>query len=126
MHLRTVLQNVLYVALLASFGVGCSDVKDLLAFNNALQAEYGTPADIKLSGTHLTITFQNAPKSMLTPDSAGLSSTARDVAIFTKRRYPKASQLEDVTIAFATVNGLGPIRVTRTDAPHTFPLRELP
>ncbi|MFL6826011.1 MAG: hypothetical protein ACJ8E2_06060 [Bradyrhizobium sp.] len=73
----------------------------------------------------MTITFQNAPKSMLTADSAGLS-VARDVAIFTKRRYPKASQLEDVTIAFATVNNLGPIKVTRTDAPHTFRLRELP
>jgi hypothetical protein len=127
MHRRTLVRNAFYVALLASFsGAGCSDVKDLLAFNSALQAQYGTPADITLSGTHLTITFENAPKSMLRADSAGSSSVARDVAIFAKRRYPKASQLEDVTVAFATVTDFGPIRLTRRDPPHTFRLHELP
>ena len=129
MHLRTALRNALYVALLACLSsAGCSDVKDLLAFNRALQAQYAVPATIDLTGrgTHLKITFQNAPKSMLTADSTGLSSFRRDVAIFTKRHYPKASKLQDVTIGFETVNDFGPITVKRMDAPSTFRLRELP
>lgn len=122
----TVLRRKLFVALLAFLCGACSDVKDLYAFNSALQAQYGVPAEISVSAKHLTITFQNAPKTMRPADSAALSSVARDVAIFAKRRYRKASQLEDVTIAFATVNSLGPITVTRKDAPYTFRLHELP
>jgi hypothetical protein len=129
MHLRTAIRSALCIALLAFFSsAGCSDVKDLYAFNSALQGQYGVPATIDLSGggAHLKITFQNAPNSMVTADSSGLGSFRREVAIFTKRHYPKASRLEDVTIGFETVNYLGPITMKRRAAPSTFRLSELP
>jgi hypothetical protein len=107
--------------------VACADLKDIMAVSKAVQDRYHMPANVNLNNrSHLTITFQNAPVASMKLDSAGLEEFARGVAAFAKSHYPKASELEDVTVTFATVSDNGPITITKTDAPHRYAVRDLP
>ena len=106
---------------------GCGDLRDITTVAEAIQAQYHVPASIRIgSGGHLAITFQVAPTGTHGPDSATTAEFAHGVAAFAKAHYPKAAQLEDVTVQFATVSRSGPLTVTRTAAPYVFPAGELP
>ena len=113
--------------LAAAAAVACADLKDITALAGAIQTEYKTPANVSVNnGSHLRITFQNAPLAAMKMDSAGRATFARQVATFAKAHYPKAGQLDDISVAFANVTQAGPLTVTRTDAPYSFRPGELP
>lgn len=105
----------------------CADLKELMTFMGALQAEYRMPANVNLAnGGHLQITFQSLTPDLQKADSSDRASFARDVAIFTKSHYPRPARLEDVTVAFANVSSMGPVTITRSDGAYSFRMRELP
>jgi hypothetical protein len=107
--------------------VACDDLRDVMAVSSAVQERYHMAANVRLNNnSHLAITFQNAPVASMKLDSAGLEEFARGVAAFAKAHYPKAKQLEDVTVAFSTVSDNGPITIERTEAPHRYLASELP
>lgn len=106
---------------------GCADIRDMMKLSTAMREHYHMPASINLNnGSHLAITFQNVPVESLKLDSAGVEGFARGVATFAKDHYPRAAQLEDVTVGFATVSSTGPLTLTRTDPPHRYRMSELP
>lgn len=116
---------VVLVGLLAA--VACDDLRDVMAVSSAVQERYHMAANVRLNNnSHLAVVFQNAPVASMKLDSAGLEEFARGVAAFAKAHYPKAKQLEDVTVAFATVSDNGPITITKTDTPHRYLANELP
>jgi hypothetical protein len=125
--MRSVMRHSRYVALaILLTASACGDLKDIMAVSTAVQEHYHMPASINLNnGSHLAITFQNASVQSLKLDSAGLDGFARGVAAFAKAHYAKAPQLEDVTVAFATVSSTGPLTVTRTEAPYRYRASEL-
>jgi hypothetical protein len=107
--------------------IGCSDFKAMFALSAALQKEYHVPANVNLNNrTHLSITLQNLPAGLLDGDDSSRQRFARELATFAKSHYAESSRLDDITIAFANVRGYGPVTVTRTDAPFSFRIRELP
>jgi hypothetical protein len=117
----------LLAASMAVVTVGCADIRDLGSLSGQLAQEFHAPASLNLSnGSHLRITFQNLPPGMYASADSGRQQFARDVARFAKAHYAKASQLQDITIAFTQVTNAGPVSVTRSDAPYSFPVRDLP
>lgn len=122
--MRRIATLVTIVALAAS---GCADLKNLATLSTALGQEYHTQPSVSINnGTHLRITFQNVSDSTSGPGAGTKEQFARSVAVFAKRHYPTAASLDDITIAFARVSTAGPLTVTRTDAPFTFRMGELP
>lgn len=126
MRLGTRLSRIGTVVLAAN-AVACADLRDVVALASAIQTEYKVPANVSVNNaSHLRITFQNAPLDRMKLDSAGRATFAREVATFAKAHYSKAGQLDDITIAFASVKQTGLLTVTRTDAPYSFRARDLP
>ena len=116
-----------FLALTILLAGACADLQDLMTLSSSIREHYGAAANVNLTNhSHLRITFQNLPEGALKVDSTGRGQFARDVAAFAKAHYPKAAELEDVTIAFATVKSTGPITITHTDAPYSFAVRDLP
>ena len=110
--LRAVALAALAVAL------GCADLKNMQLLSSALVQRYGTQPTVALNnGSHLRITFQNVPTGTFDPES---------VATFVKAHYPAADSLEDISIAYATTRTSGDLTVTRTEAPTTFRVHDLP
>lgn len=115
------------VAIVALAALGCADLKSLAALSTALGQEYHAQPSVSLNnGTHLRITFRNVPDVTSGPESGTREQFARNVAVFAKGHYATAASLDDITIAFAQVSTTGPLTVTRTDAPITFRIAELP
>lgn len=109
-----------------ALAVACADLKALMDVASAIQDKYHMPASINVNnGTHMAITFQNADVASMKLDSAGMYDFARGVAAFAKAHYAKGSELEAVSVGFATVSSTGPITVTRRDAPYEFRAAEL-
>ena len=115
------------MAVVATVAVACADLKDIVTLASEIQSEYKIPANVSVNnGTHLQITFRNAPLEAMKLDSAGRATFARGVAAFAKAHYPKSGQLDDITIGFASVRQTGPLTVTRTDSPYSFRASDLP
>ena len=113
--------------LVAVCAVACADVKALMSLSSALQSQYHMQAQVHLKNrSHLTITFPTESIEALKLDSAGRAGFARDVAAFTKAHYQQASQLDDVSIAFASETRFAGAEITRTETPYTFRAGELP
>lgn len=113
--------------LVAVCAVACADVKALMSLSSALQSQYHMQAQVHLKNrSHLTITFPTESIEALKLDSAGRAGFARDVAGFAKAHYQQASQLDDVSIAFASETRFAGAEVTRTETPYTFRAGELP
>lgn len=113
--------------LVAVCAVACADVKALMSLSSALQSQYHMQAQVHLKNrSHLTITFPTESIEALKLDSAGRAGFARDVAAFAKAHYQQASQLDDVSIAFASETRFAGAEITRTETPYTFRAGELP
>jgi hypothetical protein len=105
--------------------VGCAGLQDVMTLANSIRQRYQVPANVNINnGTHLIITFANLPPSV-TADSVGRAVFAHDVAEFAEHQYREATKLEDVTIGFSKVSSIGPITVSRTEAPYRWTVAEL-
>lgn len=116
----------LLLTLLTLATSACSAMKGIMNFAQAVTAEYRAPVNVsERNGKHLVITFQETPPALQGASDSARAAFARDVATFAKAHYPDAAKLEDVTIGFASTTSVGPLTVTRSDAPYQFELREL-
>ena|ERR1043165_4254299 len=117
-------RKIFGTALLIGALVGCGDLKAVALFARDVNREFQMPVNVNITnGSHLRITFRNVPDRL--NDSTARSDFAYRVAQYAKSRYPKADSLKDVTIAFADVKSVGPVSVTRTEAPFVFKLRDI-
>lgn len=107
----------------------CAEFKAVMALSSKLQQHYGVQTMVNLRNeTHLTVTFGALPEELAKAgdDSTVRAQFARDVASFAKANYANAARLEDITIAFSHVRSLGAVTITRTEAPYTFAMRDIP
>lgn len=121
---RLVALSTLVATALVSACGAVADLGELATLSGALSDRYGAPAHVNVhNGTHLTITFQNAPAAELGP--AEREAFAREVAEFTRTTYSRAHELAEIRVGFSETSGVGPVRVTRTEAPYHWSIAEL-
>jgi hypothetical protein len=116
--------RLLGALVLLVFVAACEGMADLMALQKALTAEYKEPVNVHLTTSgDLTITFVNAEGG--SADSTRQRATARRMARFAYRSYPRRDRIRSVTIAFASVSKTGPVSVTRSQGHHTWSATEL-
>lgn len=115
------------IALLAAglvVSAGCQQLKDVAAVYGALDEHFHRQMNVTINNnSHLVITVVNAPEHEL--DDAGREAYARDIAVYAKSRWPHPDALEDITVAYSTVNKTGPITFTNNDRSYRWSASKL-
>lgn len=102
----------------------CQGIKDMMGVMTALNEHYHLAMNVNLNnGSHLVITLVNAPQA----DWADIDreAFAHEVAAFAKSHYAHPDALDDITVAFQSKSGAGPVTFTRGGGSYRWKVAEL-
>ena len=105
---------------------GCEDVQRIMDFQQRLASEFNT-AGVSVNvtnGIHLSVTFYDDSASAVRP-TLDRGRLARRVADYVRDHYPGYSDVQTVSVLFATRKISGPLTVTETTGDYTFTRSEL-
>lgn len=112
--------------------LGCTNLADLkrgLAGVRSLRSEivsrFGEPRVYVnvANGTVLTLMFANSRFAALPPIVQ--ADTALEVALFVRRHYNGYSNLKEIRIGFLSQVGIGPLMMSKSTVPYSFPTGDL-
>ena len=126
MNRQTLRARLGVAILLVSSIAACFDMsglKDLAAVSTDINKHYQQPASINLSGSSMTVTFQNSPFGDLPIPER--DSLAKEVARFAYSHYARHDSLSTISVGFQTTKGAAGFTMTRSETPYSWPAAEL-
>jgi len=123
--LRSV-RRVALAALLACAVVRCGmeqSLRDIFTLQQGLTQKYHEAPSISVTGSVLTVTFQNSERASLPEDDR--AAMAHEVAEFVRDHYSGYGQLTRVQVGFVTSHQYGPVSTSRSEVPYSYAVQDL-